>query len=492
MGYIDLRDWLGAVKKRGEVEHIIGANWDLEMSSIVELVYREGKDLKPAMLFDEIPGYPKGYRTLFGMLGSTWRIAKTLGLPEDRVDRLGVADNWCKKSKEIRPIPPKFINSGPVMENTDTGDQIDMLKFPVPRFHELDRSRYFGTSHAVIQKDPDDGWVNLGTYRIMVTEHNRLALHATLGMHGNIISEKYFARGKVMPVAIATGLDPALWWVSCQMDTPWGVSEYDNAGAIKGEPIEVIEGQYTGLPLPAHAEIVVEGECHPGEFVDEGPFGEWHGYYANRGLKTVPEPVIRVQAIHYRNNPILTCSQPAVPPHTFDLLFAVGDSVAIRKRLEAFGIPGVKGVWSHYTGSGGLFIVVSIEQLYSGHARQAGLIASQYPAHMGAYTVVVEEDIDPSNLDQVLWAMVTRARLDRQIHIIPHCHTNNVHPAIPPAEKMAGDKQRPLTAARVVIDACRDFSWKEDWYPIARISPELRTQIMEKWTSVLSKLVKEV
>jgi len=490
MGYSDLRDFLEAVESHGELERIDGANWDLEMSSIAELTYREGQDPKPALLFDEIPGYPKGYQTLFGMLGSTWRLARMLGLPENEIETMRLHENWYLKSRKLQNIPPKFVNSGPVLENTDTEDKIDILKFPVPRFHELDRSRFFGTSHAVIQKDPDDGWVNLGTYRIMVVDRNHVALHATLGMHGNIISEKYFKQGQVMPVAIATGLDPALWWVSCQMDTPWGVSEYESAGAIKGEPMEVIKGPFTGLPIPAHAEIVVEGECRPGEYVDEGPFGEWHGYYGNRGLKTVPEPLIHIKAVHYRNNPILTCSQPAVPPHTFNLLFSLADSVAIRRRLESFGIPGVKGVWSHYSGSGGLFIVVSLEQMYSGHARQAGLIASQYPAHMGAYTVVVEEDIDPSNLDQVLWAMVTRARLDRQIHIIPDCHTNNVHPAIPPAEKMAGNRQRPITAARVVVDACRDFSWKEDWYPIARVSPELRTQILGKWESILSKFIK--
>ncbi len=487
MSYSGLRDWLEAVESRGEIEHIRGADWNLEMSSIAEIIYREGQDPKPLLLFSEIPGYPKGYRTAFGMLGSTWRIAKTLGLPEDQIDRRSVVDNWYKKSKELTRIPPQYVNSGPFMENTDTGDKIDTLKFPVPHFHELDRSRFLGTSHAVIQRDPDTGYINLGTYRIMVVDHNNLALHATLGLHGNIIQEKYFSRGMVMPVAIATGLDPALWWVSCQMDTPWGVSEYENAGAIKGKPIEVIEGPHTGLPIPAHAEIVVEGECHPGEYVEEGPFGEWHGYYGNRGLKTVPEPLIRVKAIHYRNDPILTCAQPAVPPHTFNLLFSIADAAAIRRRLEEFGIPGVKGIWSHYSGSGGLFIVVSIEQMYSGHARQTGLIASQYPVHMGSYTVVVDEDIDPSNLDQVLWAMVTRARLDRQIHIIPDCHTNNVHPAIPPSEKMAGDRQRPITAARVVVDACRDLSWKTDWYPIARVSPELRTDILKKWESLMSR-----
>ena len=490
MSHKDLRDWLITVEKDGQLKKINGAGWDLEMGSIVELVYREGKDPKPTILFDEIPGYPKGYRTLFGMLGSTWRIAKTLDLPEDRIDCLGVADSWYKKAKDLRPIPPKFINAGPVQENAVTGDQIDVLKFPVPRFQELDRNRYFGTSHAVIQRDPDDGWINLGTYRVMVVDRNRLALHATPGKHGNILTyEKYFARGKVMPIAITIGLDPVLWWLSCQTDTPWGVSEYDAAGGIKGEPIEVIKGPHTGLPIPAHAEIVVEGECHPGEFVDEGPFGEWHGYYANRGLATVPEPVIRVKAIYHRNNPILTCSQPAVPPHTFTLMLAIADSVSSRRRLEAFGIPGIQAIWAHYTGSGGLFNVISIKQMYSGHARQVGLIASQYSAEMGSYTIVVEEDIDPSNLDQVLWAMVTRSRLDRAIQILPHCHTNNVHPAIPPDEKRSTEKGKPLTAARVVIDACRDFSWREDWYPIARISPELRTKITEKWKTVLSEIL---
>ena len=103
--------------------------------------------------------------------------------------------------------------------------------------------------------------------------------------------------------------------------------------------------------------------------------------------------------------------------------------------------------------------------------------------------MVVEEDIDPANLDQVLWAMSTRTRLGRQIHIIPGCHTNNVHPAIPPDEKMIADKSKLLTSARVVIDACRDLSWKEDWYPIARISPDLRAKIMGKWDAVLSKLL---
>jgi len=484
----DLRDFLQAVEGKGELKQVKGANWEVEMGSIVELIYREGQGTRPAVLFDETPGYPKGFRNLFGTLGSTWRIAKALGLNEDEVQPMQLHENWYKKSREIKGIPPRMVTTGPVMENVLTGKQIDVLKFPVPRFHELDKARYFGTQHGVIQRDPDTGWVNVGTYRVMVVNQNTLALHAVPGKHGNLLMyEKYFARKKPMPIAIAVGMDPVLWYLSCQTDVPWGVSEFDAGGFIKGEPLEVIKGQFTGLPLPATAEVVVEGEVVPGEWVDEGPFGEWHGYYANRGLLTVPEPVIHVKAIYHRTNPIFTCSMPAVPPHTFTLFLSVADSVAIRRRLENFGIPGIKGVWSHYTGSGGLFNVISIQQMYSGHAKKVGVIASQYPAEQGAYTVVVEDDIDPSNLEQVLWSMVTRCRLDRQVEIITGCHTNNVNTAIPLSEKRSSGKATPLTAARIVVDACRDIAWKEDWYPIARISPELRATLVEKWKGVLSE-----
>lgn len=222
-------------------------------------------------------------------------------------------------------------------------------------------------------------------------------------------------------------------------------------------------GPFTGLPIPAHSEIVIEGECYPGEFVDEGPFGEWHGFYANRGLKSVPELLIHIKAIYHRDNPILTCSQPAVPPHTFTLMLAFADSVVIRRRLEEYGIPGIRAVWSHYTGSGGLFNVFSIKQLYSGHARQVGLIPSQYLSEMGGYTVVVEEDIDPSNLKQYF-----------------------------PSEKRSTEKGKPLTAARVIIDACRDISWKEDWYPIAYINPEFREEILKKWRNILSGFIENL
>ena len=113
----------------------------------------------------------------------------------------------------------------------------------------------------------------------MLVDHNRLAPHITEKKHGSIISStRYFSRKQVMPLAVATGLDPTLWYALAQPAAPWQTSEYDFVGGVRGEPVEVIKGPYASLPFPAHAEIVIEGECRPDDFRDEGPFGEWIGY----------------------------------------------------------------------------------------------------------------------------------------------------------------------------------------------------------------------
>ena len=480
MPYKDLREWLQNVEARGELKKFSGASWDLEMSSLTDILQKEKKHLMPAVLFDDIPGYPKGFRALFAQTSSTWRIAHTLGLPEDQVDRVSLMKNWRKKSKELKLIPPKFVKSAPVQENIDTGEAIDLYKFPVPMCHDLDGGRYIGTACAVLQKDPDEGWVNIGTYRGQVIDRNHMAFHAVEAQHGGAIAHKYFSRGQTMPIAIAIGVDPALYCVSSQPMTGWGVPEYDYAGGIKGEPIEVFEGA-SGLPLPAHSEIIIEGECRPGEFVPEGPFGEFHGYYANLGMKPVNEPLVRINAVYYRNNPIMTCASPSIPPHVSTLMGSTLQSMLIQDKLERMGVPGVRGVWCHEFGSGWFFNVVSIEQSYTGHPRVVGNIAALANTHSGRYTVVVEEDIDPADIEQVLWAVVTRKRPHESIDILTRCPATSTDPAIPLEEKMKYDiLPKPMYSSRVVIDGCRPYEHKKDWYPIARVSPELRAEVMAK------------
>src|SRR3989454_9041548 len=139
----------------------------------------------------------------------------------------------------------------------------------------------------------------------------------------------------------------------------FGLSEYDYAGGHRGEPFEVIESELYGLPLPAHAEIVLEGEMIPGDVAPEGPFGEFTGYYA--GGKS-EQPVIRVRRIYHRNEPILTMATPMRPPSDFSYSKCVMKAGMIWDEVERAGLSGVKGVWGHEAGGARMFNVISIKQ----------------------------------------------------------------------------------------------------------------------------------
>jgi UbiD family decarboxylase len=245
----------------------------------------------------------------------------------------------------------------------------------------------------------------------------------------------------------------------------------------------VIQGPFSGLPIPARAEIVIEGECYPGELQAEGPFGEWAGYYANCGLKPVPEPVVHVKTVLYRDNPILTVSHPAKPPQDVGLAQSVFRSATMWDELEQAGVPGIQGVWLHEVGGGRLFNVVSLRQLYAGHARQAGMLASQVRTgvYIGRYTVVVDEDIDPTNLGDVVWAIATRADPERSIDIIRRCRSSSADPAISPDIKEKDRNPTDTFTSKAIIDACWPYEWKNRAYPVAQISPELRDKLLQKW-----------
>ena len=483
MAYSDLRAWIKLVEERGELLRLFGASPDLEMSGIMEILDRQGKRPIPSLLFDDVPGYTKGYRTIYGMLASPRRLAITLGLSENDLEKVSLVKNWRNKRKNMKLIPPQMVSSGAVQENILTGKNIDLLKLPIPRFHELDGGRYFGTASVVLTRDLDTGWINLGTYRSMLVDGNRLAMHISPGSQGRIMMEQYLAKKQAVPMAIAVGIDPALWFAGFNK-IPWGVSEYDFAGGIRGEPIKVVKAPYTGIPVPANAEIVVEGEIQPGEMIDEGPFGEWHGYYANQGLEPVPEPVLRIKTMMHRNDPIFSAVHVGNLRSEYKLAVCVGQAEAIWGALDSCAVPGVAGVWCHESGGGYLLNIVSIKTAYAGHSRQAGVIASEIVPAMGHYTIVVDEDVDPSNLDDVMWAVATRTDPQRAIDITHYCKSYNADPAIPLQLKRTTPH---LYTSHAIIDACRPYDWKHEYYPIAQMSPELHDKMLKKWRPTLEE-----
>ncbi|MDP2726110.1 MAG: UbiD family decarboxylase, partial [Dehalococcoidia bacterium] len=432
---------------------------------------RKEVEKKPALLFDHIKGYPPGYRVLVGPLNSARRMALTTNLPLDTT-AVGLVQEWRKKDKAMAPIPPMKVDRGPVLENVHMGDEVNLYEFPAPFWHELDGGRYLGTNHAVITRDPDEGWVNLGTYRTVVHDEKTLGFYMSPGRHADFNRQKYWDRGEPCPIAISLGHDPLLFFVACQR-VAYGLSEYDYAGGLKGQPIEVIEGKLTGLPIPAQAEIVLEGECVPGENRLEGPFGEWTGYY---GKPEGPAPVIRVKAVYHRNDPIL-CGGPASTSASF---FSIARSAMVWDQVEAAGVPDVKGVWCEPNlAHGHPWLVISIKQRYPGHAKQAALIASQCDtaAYAGRFIIVVDDDIDPSNIMDVLWAMCTRSDPERSIDIIRRCWSGPLDTALPPGKRGFN--------SRAIIDACRPYEWMKDFPAVVGVSAPLRDRVIGKWGEIM-------
>ncbi|MGH7887812.1 MAG: UbiD family decarboxylase domain-containing protein, partial [Candidatus Binatia bacterium] len=238
VSYRGLRDWIDQVEKMGELLKVNGAHWDREMGSITQMLTEGGKGKAPAIMFDEVPGYPKGYRTLYGQFSTIKRVALTLGLPLEYERKVDVVKAYHERMEKMELIKPKFVKTGPVLDHVLEGDQVDVLKFPVPVHHELDQARYLGTADLVITKDPDSDWYNLGAYRCQVYDGKTVGCQITEGKHGRIHRDKYFERGQRMKVAVVCGQDPLLYMLSSS-PLPRGVSEYEFAGGIRGEPIEV-------------------------------------------------------------------------------------------------------------------------------------------------------------------------------------------------------------------------------------------------------------
>ncbi len=475
---MDLRDFIAELEKLNEITTVNKADWNLEIGAITEL--GDERNL-PALLFDNIAGYPAGYRVLTNLLATPKRLAMAFGLPRG-ISNVEIVRQIMEKFKNLKSIPPVPVKTGPLLENVQKDNDVNLLKFPVPFYHEHDGGRYMGTADMVIMRDPKGNWVNMGTYRIQLHDKNTLGLYISPGHQGRLIRENYWAMGKACPVAVVFGAHP-LVWVPSTLAMPWGVEELGLVGGLLGRPLEVVTGELTGLPIPAHGEIAIEGECPPPDVESrkEGPFGEWPGYYGS-GART--EPVIRVKRVMHRNNPILTGAPPMKPPCSGSASF-IARAANLWAEIEKVGIPGIKGVYQLRAGGSRFLTVVSIEQRYAGHARQAGMAVMSTPegAYHGRFVIVVDDDIDPSSEDDVFWAISTRCDPATDIEIIRDCWSTPLDPIMPPSKKEKGE----YTNSRAIINACRPYHWRKDFPLVNRASDELRNKTLAKWKNLFPK-----
>jgi UbiD family decarboxylase len=472
----DLRAYIAAAQEADEHRTIEGADWNLEIGALTEAT-AELVPEPPMLLFDRIRGYPAGFRVVSLLLASYKRVGLALGLPVDK-SKLELVRLAARKLRAVQPIPPVARADGPVLEQAFSGDDVDLWRFPVPQFHSRDGGRYIGTGCSLINLDPASGFVNMGTYRMQVHDRNLLGLWMSPGQQGRLICQRYWDRGESCPVVATFGGDP-LTFMASSNKIPWGHSELDYVGGLRGRPLEVVPGPLTGLPIPAHAEIAIEGEVPPPwvEARDEGPFGEWPGYYSGGTIGTgEPQPVIRVKALYHRTDPIIVNQAPLWPGA---VIFGLRlDAGLLWDQLESAGVQDVVGVWTYP-----YLVVVAIRQRFAGHAKQAGLaaVSCSATARNGRYVVVVDDDIDPTDFKEVLWAMQTRVDPASDIELVDRCWSTPLDPRMPPDKRASGDH----TNSRAVFYAVRPFEWRDKFPPPSRTERALRQQIVEKYRGVV-------
>jgi 4-hydroxy-3-polyprenylbenzoate decarboxylase len=374
--------------------------------------------------------------------------------------------------KEV--IPAKEVKDGPIYENIVDGDKVDTFAFPSPKFYELDGGRYFGTAVFMVIEDPETGRINLGTYRMGVLDNKTVGVQILKGKTADRILKKYGKAGKKMPACAIIGGDPLHIFASAATMVK-AKSGYDVVSSLRGEPVEIVRAQLTNLPIPAAAEIVLEGEIDPERLREEGPFGEYTGYYTEELIKPIPKPALEVKRVYYRNNPILWETSVGRPVGDQHMLYAFTRNASLWTDLTKMEIPGIKSVYTLPEAAGRFWVVISVQQLYPGHAEQVGaaVIASNTGTYGVKGVIIVDDDIEADDLPRVWWALGTRYNPLRGTQMINRGRSTPLDPALGPDENK-------FITSRIILNATIPFEWPVKPTEI-KLSDEVLARVKARW-----------
>lgn len=362
--------------------------------------------------------------------GSMGRLALALGCSIKAVGaRYGAAESGA--------IAPTLVHEAPVQRHVRRGNAVDLGFFPRLIYHADDSEQPYITAAIVCARDPDSGVVNLSYHRMMIAGPRRTAIYMERGRHLHGIFERYVARGADMPIAVMIGVHPlvslgALYAGSADVD------EFSIIGGLFGAPLGIahtVTG--TGLPVAADAEIVMEGRVSATETITEGPFGEFTGY----GTGVTDSPVFSVEAVTHRADPIV---QDIVSGHMEHLVLSMPaleyrtlrDARAVCPRVVAVSLPAP------------LTSVIAIDKHDDAEPRAVidALLAGDIYAKQ---VIVVDADVDPSDLPQVLSASALQAQPDRDVIIVANAQGTPLDPSCPREDGVG---------AKIGIDATRKLS----------------------------------
>jgi 4-hydroxy-3-polyprenylbenzoate decarboxylase len=465
---MDLRGFIALCEKEGQLARIKAeVDWELEISHICKIAEEASG---PALLFENVKGYSSPVLT--GAFATTQRLAMILG-KDPKLSLVELTKEWVNLSVKDVTLA-KEVKDGPIFENIVDGDKVDTFAFPSPKFYELDGGRYFGTAVFMVIQDPENGKVNLGTYRMGILDDKTVGVQILKGKTADRIMQKYAKQGKKMPACAIIGGDPLHIFASAAT-VSGAKSGYDVVSSLRGEPVETVKTQLFGLPIPAAAEIVLEGEIDPTKLRNEGPFGEYTGYYTEELIKPIPKPALDVKRVYYRNNPILWETSVGRPVGDQHMLYAFARNASLWMDLEKMQIPGIKSVYTLPEGAGRFIVIVSVQQMYPGHSDQvaAAVIASNTGTYGVKMVIIVDDDIEADDLPRVWWALGTRFNPARGTQIINRGRSTPLDPAI------AEDENKFLTS-RIIMDATIPYDWKIKPTEI-KLTDSIMAKVKARW-----------
>lgn len=476
----DMREYLAVLNSIGELQEIdVEVDWNLEIGAIIRRAY----DLRaPAPLFNKIKDTEQGFRVLGGSGGLSaqtglrlCRIATSLGFSpsagaKEIVNTL--ADSFAREG-----IPPRVLGSGACHENIMTGDGIDLMRFPVPLIHHGDGGRYINTWGTIVVDTPDKSWTNYSINRIMLLDSKRMTGLIPSQQHLGIIHQMWKDRGEPTPFALVLGAPPAVPFFS-GTPLPKNISEVNVMGAHFGEPVEVVKCKTVDLRVPAGSEIVIEGTISEAETEKEGPMGEFAGYM---GDHDTPQPVYNVSAITYRNNPILPVVYAGVPVEDTQTCCGVMYSAAIMAELRKNNFPVSTCFLLFESAIHWLVVTVprpchSYESTYELTHMAKEIIFNSKPGADIPKVMLFDDDIDPSDINQVVWAYATRCRPQNDAHFYTHEKT------LPLIHYLHAAEKKVMSSTKVIYNGLiPGFDRHEISGFKYNVPPELQEKVVGNW-----------
>lgn len=408
MGNPDLRDYLSALDSN-EIAWIDGpVPRDFVITALcTELDKRK---LYPLLCFDNVEGCDMPIVT--NLFAKRERILGMMGTSEAEFSK-----TWLKA--EENKIKPKIVSHGKVQEVIQIGDEIDVSNLPIMQHFKSDVGRYI-TSAFVVAKDPKKGIRNLSFHRMQVKTSNKMGI----SLHSRQHLWSYFCvaeqQNRPLQIAAVIGAHP-LVVLAASAKTSIDVDEYDIAGGLLGEPIELVKGQTVEVEYPAHSEIVLEGRILTNIYEDEGPFGEYTGYSTSRSTRNVFE----ITAICRRKSPYYLSILPGPSADHLNLMRVAKEALVWDRLKER--VPNVRKI--HYYKSGVNFhCAVSMAPGAEGSVRQALMLLFGLDPYL-KLAIALDEDIDITDEAAVMWALATRMQGDQDIFIVPKVFTNRLDPS---------------------------------------------------------------